>query len=100
MFRVAPVITARVLAVCLISTVLCPRPGQSPSNPAESNPAQQRALVEKFCVTFHNDQDLSGGVSFQAANLNDIPKNAEIWEKAIRKLRVGAMPPQGMPRPD
>jgi hypothetical protein len=26
--------------------------------------------------------------------------NAEAWEKVVRKLRVGAMPPQGMPRPD
>ena len=29
-----------------------------------------------------------------------LPQGAETWEKVIRKLRVGAMPPQGMPRPD
>jgi hypothetical protein len=29
-----------------------------------------------------------------------VPENAEVWEKAILKLRGGMMPPQGMPRPD
>jgi hypothetical protein len=28
------------------------------------------------------------------------PKGAETWEKAIRKLRVGLMPPPGSPRPE
>ncbi len=100
MRKATSVVTVRVLAVCAVSTILCLRPGQSQSNPTQSSPAQQAALVEKYCVTCHNDQDLTGGVSLQAANLNDVPKNAETWEKAIRKLRVGAMPPQGMPRPD
>jgi len=42
----------------------------------------------------------TGGISLQDLDLNSVPANAETWEKAIRKLRVGAMPPQGMPRPD
>ena len=33
-------------------------------------------------------------------DLNRIPENAEVWEKVIRKLRGGMMPPQGMPRPE
>jgi hypothetical protein len=32
--------------------------------------------------------------------MDRLAPNAEKWEKAIRKLRIGAMPPQGMPRPD
>jgi len=67
---------------------------------AETGAAPQAALVDKYCVTCHNDKLRTGGLSLQAANLTDVPRNAETWEKAIRKLRVGAMPPQGMPRPD
>ena len=33
-------------------------------------------------------------------DLAHIPEGAETWEKAIRKLRGGMMPPQGNPRPD
>jgi hypothetical protein len=32
-------------------------------------------------------------------NLADIPADAEVWEKVIRKVRAGMMPPAGMPRP-
>jgi Protein of unknown function (DUF1592)/Protein of unknown function (DUF1588)/Protein of unknown function (DUF1587)/Protein of unknown function (DUF1585)/Protein of unknown function (DUF1595) len=41
----------------------------------------------------------TGGLSLQGADLADVPRNAENWEKVIRKLRTGSMPPQGMPRP-
>jgi len=33
-------------------------------------------------------------------DINNVADHAETWEKVVRKLRVGAMPPQGMPRPD
>ena len=67
---------------------------------AQTSPAAPAALLDKYCVTCHNDKLRTGGLSLQAANLNDVPKNAETWEKVIRKLHVGAMPPQGLPRPD
>jgi mono/diheme cytochrome c family protein len=59
-----------------------------------------RATLDRYCVTCHSDKLRTGGLSLQSADLADIPKSAETWEKVIRKLRVGAMPPQGMPRPD
>ena len=33
-------------------------------------------------------------------DLTNVSGGAEIWEKVIRKLRSGAMPPVGLPRPD
>jgi hypothetical protein len=67
---------------------------------AQLSSQAQSALLDKYCATCHNDKLRTGGLSLQAANLNDVPKNAETWEKVIRKLHVGAMPPQGLPRPD
>jgi hypothetical protein len=64
------------------------------------SPAEHAALVNKYCVTCHNDKARTGGMSLESASLTDVPHNAELWEKAIRKLRVGAMPPQGAPRPE
>jgi hypothetical protein len=61
---------------------------------------QERALLDKYCVTCHSDKLRTGGLTLETASLTDVPKGAETWEKVIRKLRVGAMPPQGMPRPD
>src|ERR1700729_1310161 len=60
----------------------------------------QRAVLDKYCVTCHSEKARTGGLSLQNLDLANVPQSAETWEKVIRKLRVGAMPPQGMPRPD
>jgi hypothetical protein len=62
--------------------------------------AQQAEMVGRYCVTCHNNKARTGGLSLQSANFNNIPAGAETWEKVIRKLRAGSMPPQGVPRPD
>jgi mono/diheme cytochrome c family protein len=67
---------------------------------AAQDSSSQRALLDKYCVTCHSDKLQTGGLSLQGLDLGHIPEGAETWEKVIRKLRVGAMPPQGMPRPD
>ncbi len=71
---------------------------QQPAHTASAS--GQKALVDKYCIVCHNDKSRTGGLSLQNADFNDVPKGAETWEKVIRKLGVGAMPPQGMPRPD
>ena len=72
----------------------------APAQQAVPAPATQRPLLDKYCVTCHSDKLKTGGLSLQSADLAKVPENAEIWEKVIRKIRVEAMPPQGMPRPD
>ncbi len=57
-------------------------------------------MLDRYCVTCHNDKLRTGGLSLQSADLNSVPAGAETWEKVIRKLHVNAMPPQGLPRPD
>jgi hypothetical protein len=66
--------------------------------PAEPNPNAK--LLETYCVTCHNEKARTGGLSLEHADLTDIPKSAETWEKVIRKVRAGMMPPAGMQRPD
>jgi mono/diheme cytochrome c family protein len=63
-------------------------------------PATQQAVIGKYCVTCHSAKLRTGGLSLQDADLNNVPAAAETWEKVIRKLRTGSMPPQGLPRPD
>lgn len=62
--------------------------------------ASHSALINKYCVGCHNDKLKSGGLSLAAADLTNVPAHAETWEKVIRKLRTGSMPPQGVPHPD
>jgi hypothetical protein len=62
--------------------------------------AQQAEVVKRYCFTCHNDKARVGGLSLQSADLDNIPAGADTWEKVIRKLRAGSMPPQGAPRPE
>jgi hypothetical protein len=67
----------------------------------QTNPAaEQRAMLDKYCVTCHNQKLRTAGLTLDTMNLDRVSDNAETWEKVLRKLHGGMMPPQGMPRPD
>ena len=59
-----------------------------------------QALVDRYCVTCHNDRLETGGFSFDPLDAADVAAHPEAWEKVVRKLRAGAMPPRPRPRPD
>src|ERR1043166_3270682 len=61
--------------------------------------SSQRALVNQYCAGCHNDKLQSGGFSWTQVDLAHPGQTAEQLEKVIRKVRVGMMPPPGMPRP-
>jgi hypothetical protein len=57
------------------------------------------ALVDRYCVTCHNDLELAGDLAFDRLSRTELAANAAIWETTIRKLRGHMMPPPGEPRP-
>jgi hypothetical protein len=67
--------------------------------PSFSTPAAQRAFLNQYCAYCHNDQTKSGSMSLTTLDLVHISRSADLTEKMIRKVRVGLMPPPGMPRP-
>src|SRR3954469_11524000 len=58
------------------------------------------ATIKKYCVPCHNDRLKTGGLTLAGVDLEHPAAHAETGEKVIRKLRTGAMPPPGAPRPD
>jgi hypothetical protein len=62
--------------------------------------ASQRAVLDRYCTVCHNQKLKTAGLMLDRLDLAHIGDNAEVWEKVVRKLRAGMMPPQGMPRPD
>ncbi len=59
-----------------------------------------RAMLDRYCAGCHNDRAQTANLSFDGVDLNDIASNAALWERVIRKLRMGSMPPAPRPRPD
>ena len=58
------------------------------------------ALLDQYCVTCHNDKLRAGNLSLADVDPADPGRYAETLEKVVRKLRSGAMPPEGRPRPN
>src|SRR5712671_1360217 len=59
----------------------------------------QQSLLNTYCVGCHNSRAKVGGLALDGLNLQTAADNAEIWEKALRKLRGNLMPPPGSPQP-
>lgn len=63
-------------------------------------PAQHAALLKQYCVSCHSEKLKTAGMVLENRDLSKVPADAQIWEKVVRKMRAGEMPPQGLPRPD
>ncbi|MGH9786669.1 MAG: DUF1592 domain-containing protein [Terriglobia bacterium] len=68
--------------------------------PVESSASPHRAVLNRYCVTCHNETLKTAGLMIDKLDVENVSAQADIWEKVIRKLRSEAMPPVGMPRPD
>jgi hypothetical protein len=69
----------------------------TPERVPEPIGAQQ--VVATYCVTCHNEKLKTGGLALDRTELADVAAHADVWEKVIRKVRTGMMPPAGVPRP-
>ena len=74
----------------------------APSAPAASLPdaSSSSATIKQYCVACHNDRAKTGGVSFEGLTAESIGQHADVFEKAVRKLRGRVMPPPGARQPD
>src|SRR5438876_9012289 len=88
-------------SVALLSAALIsaqPRTGPAPAAPA-APAGVQRAVLDQYCVTCHNDRIKRANLTLEKLDLTTAGDHPELWEKVIRKLRAGVMPPPGMKRP-
>ena len=81
-----------VLAIAAISEAA------PPSTAAQTD--AQRALLDRYCITCHNQQLRTGGLLLDQVDVEHVGEAAEVWERVVRKLRAGQMPPPGRPRPE
>ncbi|MCU1335725.1 MAG: hypothetical protein JWO19_1306 [Bryobacterales bacterium] len=64
---------------------------------------KEQALLNQYCVTCHSERLKTGGLVLEKldpTHAADSSGTSETWEKVIRKVRAGMMPPAGAPRPD
>ena len=78
-------------------------PSGSPGVPGAAGEAEVgsvRAVLNRYCVTCHNARLRTAGLALDTMDPVRVDDHPAAWEKVVRKLRTGAMPPPGRPRPD
>ena len=60
---------------------------------------EPRTVVERYCVGCHDSAERAGGLALDRLPLDAVHRDAETWERVVRKVRTGFMPPAGEPRP-
>jgi cytochrome c5 len=66
----------------------------------ELTPETAKTFFTQYCFTCHNQYAKIADVVLDTRDFEHVAADAEIWERVVRKLNAGAMPPQGMLRPD
>src|SRR5262245_15432829 len=87
------ILLATVAAVALCPSLYSQSPGPSAAD-------SRRAVISQYCAGCHNDQVKSGRLDLAGLDAAHVETAAPQWEKVVRKLRSGMMPPAGMKRPD
>jgi Protein of unknown function (DUF1592)/Protein of unknown function (DUF1588)/Protein of unknown function (DUF1587)/Protein of unknown function (DUF1585)/Protein of unknown function (DUF1595)/Planctomycete cytochrome C len=95
----APVVLALLVGLVSLATAT-PRAARPQAGAVPTPASSSRAVVDRYCVTCHNERLKTGGLMLDKVDLTDVPANAAVWEKVIRKVRAGMMPPPGAPRPE
>lgn len=67
---------------------------------ASASAQQIPALLQDYCTECHNLEDYSGGLDIEGLDFTKVDVNAAEWEKIVRKLKAGMMPPASEDRPD
>jgi len=55
--------------------------------------------MNQYCSSCHNTDDNAGGMALSKLDFDKVGKDAAVWERVVRKVRTGMMPPSGQPRP-
>jgi mono/diheme cytochrome c family protein len=63
-------------------------------------PPGGQAIVDRYCATCHNERTKAGNLLLTQFTADQPEHAAQVWEKVVRKVRTGMMPPAGAPRPD
>ena len=67
-------------------------------NPPSTGPAVG-AVLRQYCFACHNERAQIGGLALDSLDMTQVAERPDVWEEVVRKLRTGAMPPAGRPRP-
>src|SRR5688572_2364302 len=74
--------------------------GEVRTGASASQASTLREFTKQYCISCHNGRLKTADLVLDSRNFEHPAADAEVWEKVIRKVQVGMMPPAGVPQPD
>jgi mono/diheme cytochrome c family protein len=96
----ASVLFIVLLAVIVRSAAPSADAQQQPAAGASAPASPEAAFLSQNCIGCHNQRLKSGGLALDALDVSKVGPAAETWEKVVKKIRTGMMPPSGSRRPE
>ena len=93
-------VAAAVAGIVLGFFLAGPPPARAAQAPADPAVAGHRQALARYCITCHNERIRTAGLLLDRVDIARVDRDPAVWEKVVRKLRTGLMPPDGRPRPD
>ena len=87
-------------ALCILAGVAVLTTGALGQVRPDSGAGQAKQTLDTYCVGCHNSRVKAGDLTLDTLSLDAVPQNADVWEKAVRKLRGRLMPPPASRQPD
>jgi mono/diheme cytochrome c family protein len=92
------------LAAAIVALAVAPGGAQQREQPVlkagTASTPPKPALLNQYCITCHNQRLKTAGLLLDSLDLEHVATDAAAWEKVVRKIRTGMMPPSGARRPD
>ena len=88
--------SALAIGVALVVFLCLPVGASAQTTPSATG---SRSVLDQYCVTCHNQRLETAGLRLDELDVSDPGQHAEVWEKVVRKLRTGTMPPSTRPQP-
>ena len=102
MKRAALLIAAGLVIVSAASSPPSAAVSQVASPTTSAALSGSREVLDRYCVTCHNQRakEPPGQITLDNLDLSRIGDSAETWERVVRRLHAGTMPPPPARRPD
>ncbi len=89
-------LTQGVAGLALLIHLCTPVKLHAQARPADPNP---RPFLDRYCAQCHNQNLKSGGLNLVQTDPGRLAAEPDLWEKVVRKVRTGVMPPPNLPQP-
>ena len=98
--RTATVLFIVLLAVIVRSAAPSADAQQAPATAAPTAASAEATFLNQYCIGCHNQRAKIGGLALDVLDVSRVGPASETWEKVVKKIRTGMMPPSGAKRPE